>query len=327
MSKTPFDATEPAALARQLFGPPELDYPNSSWRRRRSPKAWDAALSANWRALWDTGEIAYRDEVLGFVCRNRLPEAYSLCWEALEAVDYEGILHSLAVGYLTFLTREQRFTPRQWSALVEAVRHEKSTPTRLLALMILEQRAYKGYEALLEELARDQSPEVAFEANLKLRERGLDTAKALLEELGFFQFPEDGIDRLWWQHKRLPLTPEQDARLMNRMTRVATRVRHRFWSLPEYPSALKLHELLLRGVPVEESDVENIGRAVFHYRESRREQTIGRRIKIVEAVAWFGNDRARDWLRAIRDSETLPKTVRNAAKRELFKLEAPTRRG
>ena len=90
---------------------------------------------------------------------------------------------------------------------------------------------------------------------------------------------------------------------MNRMTRLATRVRHDFWSLPEYPSALRLHELLLRGVPVEESDVDNIGRAVFHYRESRREQTIGRRIKIVEAVAWFANDRARDWLHAIRDSE------------------------
>ena len=54
----------------------------------------------------------------------------------------------------------------------------KSNPTRLSALMILEWKAYKGYEDLLKELANDASPEVAFEANLKLRERGSDTATA-----------------------------------------------------------------------------------------------------------------------------------------------------
>jgi hypothetical protein len=197
----------------------------------------------------------------------------------------------------------------------------------MFALMILEQKHYSGLEALLLELAKDKNIEVAFEANLKLRARGFDTADAMLAAIPYFHDMDFAISTIWWLRKDFPLTTDQDALLMKYIVRVATKIRDQFWSDPESPSALKLYEYLQRGVPIEEADLENIARSVFVYRESRRERTTGRRIKIVSAVAWFANDRAREWLGVIRDSTQLPLNVRTAAKRELRKLEgAPTRR-
>jgi hypothetical protein len=284
-------------------------------------------MRANWRAIWDLGEVAYRWEVLRFVDKHELTGTWDLCWEALEAEDYEGMLHGLALAHLLLPSRTRKLTDEQLEVLVRTVRTEKSVHTRMFALMILESKQHPGLETLLLELAQDRNPEVAFEANLKLRARGFDTAEAMLRAIPYFQYMEDAIDKIWGQRKQLALTSYQDKLVMRYMARVATRVRDRFWSYPESPSALKLHKYLERGAPIEEGDLDNIARSVFVYRESRRERTTGRRIKIVSAVAWFANDRAREWLGVIRDSTQLPLNVRTAAKRELRKLDgAPTNR-
>jgi hypothetical protein len=283
-------------------------------------------MRANWRAIWDLGEVAYRWEVLRFVEKHELTGSWDLCWEALDAEDYEGMLHESALFSLLTLTRSRRLTDGELEVIVRAVRTEIRIPPRMFALMILEQKQYSGLETLLLELAQDKNIEVAFEANLRLRARGFDTADAMLGAIPYSRDMDFAISMIWWQRKDLPLASEQDALLMKYMVRVATKIRDRFWSYPESPSALKLCEYLQRGVPIEEGDLDNIARSVFVYRESRRWRTTGRRIKIVSAVAWFANDRAREWLGVIRDSTQLPLNVRTVAKRELRKLDGATKR-
>jgi len=316
--------SETLKLARKLLGPPDPDRGDWYWRRKRSPKTWDETMLANWRAIWDLGEVAYRYAVLFYVGKHKLRELWRLCWEALEAPDYEGMLHGTAIVYLSSEVRSRRLTSAQTDALLRVIRTEKSHSTRHLALMILDWKHYAKYSELLDELSQDSSPEVAFEANLELRQRGFDTLDSMLDEIPYFEYPRDALDRVWGLRRKLRLTENQQARLMTQIARHTVRVRHKFWQFPDLPSAIELHEYLSRGIAIEASDIDDIGRAVFRYKEERS-RTTGYRIRIVEAVAWFANDRARDWLQAIRDAETLPKTVRNAAKRELRKLESPSK--
>jgi len=278
-------------------------------------------MLANWRAIWDLGEVAYRYPVLLFVGKHDLPESWALYWEALEVPDHEDLLRGLAIGFLLLPSFKRDLTPEQLTSLVDLVRAQAHHTTRLFALMLLEQKSHPEYEAILRELATERSPEVAFEANLKLQERGFDRAGSLLDNIVYFEYPRDGLDRVWGLRQKLHLNEQQHVRLLTLMTRHVRRVRHKFWRLPDLPSAIELQEYLARGVAIEDGDIEEIGRAVFRYREERS-RTTGYRIRIVEAVAWFANDRARDWLRAIRDAEILPKTVRAAAGRELRKLDA-----
>ncbi|HEX5140731.1 MAG TPA: hypothetical protein VFX19_07290, partial [Dehalococcoidia bacterium] len=88
-------------------------------------------MRANWRAIWDLGEVAYRYEVLHFVYKHVPARLWALCWEALEAEDYEGMLHGLALAHLLLPSRTRKLTDEQLEVLVRTVRTEKSVHTRM----------------------------------------------------------------------------------------------------------------------------------------------------------------------------------------------------
>ena len=324
MTSAPSDTWK---LARKLLGSPDPDRGDWYWRRRRSPRKWDELVRQNWRAIWDSGEVAYRSAVLMQVGKHRIPGLWELCWEALEEPDYYGMLHGMAMVYVSSEVRRQTITQPLLETLLSIIRTDADDNTRLLGLTVLEWQSYPGLVNLLRELAHDRSPQMAFEVNFRLALLGDDTADALLGRIPFLRYADYEIRRVWRMKSKLRLTGAQQQLAMRLMTREATKARHKFWQFPEHPDVRTLHEFLELGVPPEEGDIDDIGRAVFTYKESRREHSTGKRIEFVRAVAWFANDRARDWLRAIRDSEVLPKTVRTAAKRELRKLEATPRRG
>jgi hypothetical protein len=237
------------------------------------------------------------------------------------------MLHGMAMVYISMEVRRRKLSNSQLEALLRAIRTDADNNTRLLGVTILEWQRYPDLEAILRELAGDKSPQVAFEANFRLAKLGYDTADAMLRSIPFLTHLGYEIRHVMAMKAKLRLTPEQQAKAMKLMVREATKTRHGFWRFPDAPAARALHEFLELGVPPEDDDIDNIARAIFTYRESRWMHNTGRRREMVKYVAWFANDRARDWLRTLSNSEALPKNVRAAARRELRTLEASTRRG
>jgi hypothetical protein len=315
-----FEATETAALARQLFGPPGQEYTSGYARRRRSKKRWDAALRANLRAIWYLGDVGYQRAILPNLWHFPPREGLAFVLEALEKGDRDTrslaptVLDIFGVYGLTLSNDEVELIARMTRVGEDAV-------ARVPLLDVLERSNYQQLDDLMRDLAADPNPDVRFQVNLKRLKRGEDVTQELFADLDKYWIPAWGEQDLWRERDRLKPSEVQAKMLRARMARQLKRIRAQC-EKDTNPPATYLYYYLQDGLPGEPDDIDLIAGAIYRIAEARKQKVL------VEAVAWFANDRARDWLRAICDSETLPKTVRNAASRELRKLEAPaTHRG
>jgi len=312
-----FDAAEPAALARQLFGPLGQEHARGYSRRQRSKKRWDAALHANLRAIWNLGDVGYQRAILQNLWHFAPQEGLPFVLEALEYGDRE--TRSLAPTVLDILSfYGLKLSNDEIDFVARMTRVGEDAVARVPLLDVLERANYSLLDELMRELAGDPDPDVRFQVNLKRLKRGEDVTAQLFSDLDKYRYPRWGLEDLWRERDWLRPSQGQAELLRARMTQEVRRLRADCGK-DEKPPAADLYYYLQDGLPGEPDDIDLIARAIHKTQEMHRQKVL------VEAVAWFANDRARDWLQAIRDAETQPKTVRNAAKRELRKLESPSK--
>jgi hypothetical protein len=243
-------------------------------------------------------------------------EGIDIAWDALRC-DEETLRSTAAIAISHYVRHGLAPTAVQIEALVEAVRSSTGATTKSLVLSVLHDIGYAGYEGLLVNLQGDESADVRFEANWRLLRLGHDIKAALLEDLeGLGWRTQHGVELLWAQRERLRLTGEEEDMLRTRILDSLAKRREvcRNSSRPEN-SALFLFEWLKKGFPSEPDDVDLVGESVSHAHFTWE------RLEAVRAVAWFNNDRARDWLRRLSEEPYQP-AVRREAQRQLRKLTA-----
>lgn len=308
-----FDATEPAALARQLFGPPGLEYVFYRAKRRRSPQRFDHALRSNVDALWALDDAGYRSAILLYASSHNAIEAWAVAWEALELDDE--ILVSHGIIALLRLTRLRKPTSEEIDALLRLIRAPGSDTTRLLAIHILRELGYESLELLLIEMASDPDVSFRFEVNRQRLRLGHAVTSALLQDVERIRYPWEGKQDLWFVRENLDLTPVQEETLWENIRRLAARARRRCLTESRYPPSLRLASYLEHGLPMKKGDMERIARGAF------TPDDLHTRRCVIRALVKFNNDEAKYWLRRIADSE-VPTSLCWLAKRELEKLEA-----
>jgi hypothetical protein len=221
-----------------------------------------------------------------------------------------------AIAAWEYVRRELKLSDEQVEVLVAAAREPGWPSANSFILWALEAAAYNKLDDLLEELSNADSAEVRFDANYRLLERGRDTKVALFADLDKLGWNVDfGVERLWWARERLDLTGQEEEMLR---AHIQSKVEeHRAACRGEHPynSALFLFRRLEEGFPAEPDDVDLLGEAVSHVRSQHE------RINAVRAVAWFDNDRAREWLERL-SLEPYQPSVRREAHRQLKRLTA-----
>ena len=304
-----------SAVFRYPFGRPGEERFSVMYRRRRSPRRFDAAAIPLMRETWDSGDWNQRDHLLEYLVMVRPDEGIDIAWEALECED-ETLRTNAAIAAMTYVHRGLIPSSSQIEALVAAARTRNSPAAKAFLLWALEGAGYSDYENLLEELTRDESANVRFDVNMRLLRKGRGTKAALyadLEQLGWDV--EFGVEQLWGARDRLDLTADQESILRSRIQakllekRKACRTENN-----PYNAALGIFRWLREGFPAEPDDIDLMGEAVTHIHWSSEE-----RLRAVQAVAWFNNDRARDWLRRLSNEPYQP-SVRREAQRQLRRL-------
>jgi len=314
-----FDATEPAALARQLFGPTGHDYVSYRKRRRRSPQRFDLALRANARALWQLDDSGYRSAILLYAGSYHALECWSLAWDALEFDDEILVMHGIIA--LLGLTRLRKPGPDEISTLLRLIRAPGSETTRLLAIHILREMTFEPLEQLLVELSNDPDVSFRFEINLHRLHVGHDVSAPLFRDVDSVRYTWQSLQDLWFVRDKLELTSVQEERLWKTIKQLAAGTRRRCLTESRYPPGLRLASYLEHGLPMKKGDMERVAQAAFTPDDLYTRKTV------IRALARFNNDESRGWLQRIADSD-VPTSLRWLAKRELRKLEAtPTRRG
>jgi hypothetical protein len=264
---------------------------------------------------WVTGDVNQRHQVLVYLAKIRPVEGVDIAWEALCCED-EMLRATAAIATWEYVRHGVVPGSEQMDALVSAAKGPGWASSKYFLLRALEQGGYGEYEGLLRDLTLDESADVRFDANLELLRRGRDTKRTLfadLDKLGWnFDF---GVERLWWVKDLLNLSVEEEERLRTHMQ--AKVAGHRAACRGEHPdnSALILFHRLQEGFPAEPDDVDLVGEAVSHVHSQRE------RIDAARAVAWFNNDRAREWLKRL-GSEPYQPSVRREAQKQLKRLTA-----
>jgi hypothetical protein len=302
---------------RHPFGKPGDERHSALSRRRRSPKRFDAVAIPMLREIWASGDWNQRDQLLTYLVMVRPDEGIDIAWEALECED-ETLRTSAAIATMTYVRRGLIPTSSQVEALVAAARTRNTPPAKSFLLWALEGAGYAEYESLLQELTHDESANVRFDANMRLLRMGRDTKAALyadLEQLGWDV--EFGVEQLWSARDRLDLTADEETMLRSRIqSKLAEKRKACRAEDNPYNAALGIFSWLREGFPAEPDDIDLMGEAVTHIHWSSKE-----RLRAVQAVAWFNNDRAREWLRRLGEEPYQP-SVRREAKRQLKRLTA-----
>jgi hypothetical protein len=300
---------------RYPFGKPGEERFSVTSRRRRSPKRFDAVAIPMMGEVWHGGDWNQRQSVLTYLVMVQPVKGIDLAWEALTCDD-EMLRSTAAIAAWTYIRLGFVPSAQLIDVLVAAVRAPNQPTTKTYLLWALEQAGYDAYESLLEDLRSDPSAEVRFDANYYLLEQGRDTKADLFADLDKLGWKVDfGVERLWWAKERLDLTPDEETFMRGRLQ--ARVEEYRDYCRGETPenSALILFDWLKKGFPKEPEDVDYMGQAVSHGRSNDE------RLDAVRAVAWFDNEKARDWLRRLSEEPYQP-SVRREAQRQLRELTA-----
>jgi len=313
-----FDATEPAALARQLFGPPGQDFVWYKRRRRNSAARFDASLRANAEAIWDLGDYAYRDTLLMYGAIYRAIELWPVMWKGLDTGDDR--LASSGLMALHRLLPQRQPAQHQLTKLIGYARAPGRHFPRMAAVYLLRNINYPKLEGLLLELRHDEDADFRFEINLQLARMGHEVSEPLFADLDNMGEVDDGLQSLWYIRDKLTLLPDQASRLWDYITKDAARTRRRCMTEQYYPPTAKLISYLRNGLPFRKGDIEHLAQSVF------KPDILAHQKYVIRVIAAFKSDEARIWLRRISEADVRP-SLRRLARSELFKLEAPTRRG
>jgi hypothetical protein len=242
-------------------------------------------------------------------------EGNALCWEAARSEDAS--LRTVALfAAERYITRGYTPGPSEIDTLLWVLRGDSDGPAKATCMGILERVDYPAYEEVLENLTGDGRPDVRFEANLRLCRRGRDTKEALFADLNAGRNQDRNVERMWWEKDRLNLTAKETEILRSgAQGQMARRRESGRKPIRGNNSALFLFMWLKIGFPPEPDDVDLMGEAVSLVISTRE------RIEAVRAVAWFDNEKARDWLRRLSADPYQP-SVRREAQRQLRKLTA-----
>jgi hypothetical protein len=267
------------------------------------------------RETWESGDEAQRQNIVHYLMLAVPEEGLTLCWEAARSEDAS--LRTVALFAAgRYITRGYTPGPPEMETLLWVLRGDSDWPAKATCMGILERVDYPAYEEVLENLTSDGRPDVRFEANLRLCRRGRDTKKALFADLNTGRNQDRNVERMWGEKDRLNLTAKETEFLRSRIQdQMARRRQSALKPIPRNNSALFLFMWLKIGFPPEPDDVDLMGDAVSLVISTRE------RIEAVRAVAWFNNDRARDWLRRLSEEPYQP-SVRKEAQRQLRKLTA-----
>jgi hypothetical protein len=283
------------------FGKPTSFDDTRDWyvRRRRAPRKFDAAAVATMYQAWETGDAHLRETVISYVASRLPPGGEALVWQALAAGDPYGTAGVGAEGYIS-----QGYVPTESeTAMLVAVTLDQSRDSlnRQLALLTLGAVEFEGLDALVKELANDPNADLRFQANLHLLHLGEDVRDHLFADLEAVADKRGALDRLWTERNRLALRPEEESAEGYRRS-----FRNTEWNHSDV--ALVLFHHIKSGLPYELTDIDMIGEAAL------REHSHRMRLKAVEALIWFNNDRSREWLYKLANQNQRPGVRRRAAK-------------
>jgi hypothetical protein len=230
-----------------------------------------------------------------------------------DAEPYRNFHGTAVIAALRYVNHGYRPTHEEMPLLLKVVRDPNERESdRGLALITLEDLEFEGLEALLLELADDPSPDIRFDANMRLLRRGHATRDKLRADLDLLPHVDHGVEQLWAYRDRLNLTPDEESMLRARKVAKMEYRRGVCRSTEEHPynTALILFNDIKSGLPHEETDIDLIGESALYMQMNRD------RLSAVKAVAWFDNEKSREWLARLSSQDERP-AVRNLARRLL----------